>query len=149
MNSEVNKEYRKVLDAIANSIIGNFIKNNGGPLFGFFKSFYPDHYEHEQCKTAHGRSQLYLQNIIPWDPNITPEMCEVLFRLQDFYLFCISCAVGEPKLFRRDVEVMKDVKKSKEERRKPQKKTLEDVHLESMANKRLISRKQTFCHLLS
>ena len=116
MNSEVNKEYRKVLDAIANSIIGNFIKNNGGPLFGFFKSFYPDHYEHEQCKTAHGRSQLYLQNIIPWDPNITPEMVEVLFRLQDFYLFCISCAVGEPELFRRDVEVMKDVKKSKEER---------------------------------
>jgi hypothetical protein len=43
-------------------------------------------------------------------------MCEVLFRLQDFYLFCISCAVGEPELFRRDVEVMKDVKKSKEER---------------------------------
>ena len=116
MNSEVNKEYRGVLDAIADSIIGNFVKINGSELLGFFKNFYPEHYEHEQCKTAHSRSQLYLQNIIPWDPNITPEMVEVLFRLQDFYLFCVSCAVGEPTLFRRDVESMKDVKKTKEER---------------------------------
>ena len=57
MISEVNKEYRKVLDAIADSIIGNFIKNKENKLLGFFKSFYPDHYEHEQCKTAYGRME--------------------------------------------------------------------------------------------
>ena len=47
MISEVNKEYRLVLDAIADSIIGTF-------FLGFFKNFYPEHFEHEQCKTAFG-----------------------------------------------------------------------------------------------
>ena len=57
MNNEVNKEYRKVLDSIADSIIGNFIKINCSEFLVFFKNFYPEHYEHEQCKTAHGRME--------------------------------------------------------------------------------------------
>ena len=118
LNSEQNKELKYRLDLLAIYSIGEVISKAGDDQFNWISEKLGTHHDHEFFDSAAEKSQVFINNIHPFDENKTPEMIQILFRLQDFYLATIACSQGPE--FQEAVDVMKNPNKSRQERRKCQ-----------------------------